>query len=240
MLDRPVALAARDALGQERRAPAPWPARTSSGRRALVGAAVRVGDDGAVDLGQDVLGDQVAGDGAGAHRDVGQDLGGHGGVHAHVAEDHDVVGEDVVRVVVRQHEDARLAQERRAWPACLHHRAEVVVRVVWRRRRPPCRRGPSFTAQMPNIAGLAHQAAGLVQVHDPALGRGSAPGRRWANSSTRSGARGDVDEGALGQGELDAVGVEVRQRPARPRPAPPPRWPGTPAGRSGSGSRPPR
>ena len=57
---------------------------------------------------------------------MGQDLGRHGRVQADVAHDHDVVGEDVRRVLRRQHEDAGLAHH----PVDLQqaqHGAEVVA-----------------------------------------------------------------------------------------------------------------
>ena len=215
--DAGVALADLDALRQQARDELERPAH-HVGRRPLVRAAVRVGDDGAVDLGQHVLRDQVARDRAGADRHLGQDLGRHDGVHADVAEDDDVVRVVALGEVVRQHEDADLAEhgpvgEQR------DHRPEELPRAV---------------------RGAADHHVGVAEVHrvdaeQPRFGerlarrpRASAPRSGtagWvrqsaANSSTRSAAPGDVDERALAQRVRDARRVEVAQARAPPRRAP--------------------
>jgi len=150
------------------------------GRGTLVAAAVGVGDHGAADLGQHVLGNEVPGHGTGAHGHFGEGARIHGGVHAHVAEHHDVVGIDVIRVGIRQHEHAGLARDA-ALGQQFHHGAEEGLGLV---------DGPAHhhvgVAQLhrPDAeeAGIGHAALGLLQalvatVAVPPLHGGGGEGR---------------------------------------------------------------
>ena len=95
----------------------------------LIGAAMGIRDDDAVDLGEHVLRDQVAGDRARPYRDVCERLRSHRRGHPDVPEHHDVVGEDRVRVVVGEDKHARLARHV-PMPQGPHHRPEEVSRLM--------------------------------------------------------------------------------------------------------------
>ena len=121
---------------------------------------MRVRDDRAADLREHVLGEEVASHGAGAHRHVRKHLRRHGGVHADVAEDHDVVGEDVVRVLVGQNEDPGLAREVPPGER-LDHRPEEVLGLVARPAHHDVRM-PLLHCRDPEVGRVGDEATSLA------------------------------------------------------------------------------
>ena len=176
------------------------------GRRSFVGALVRVRDEGAVNLGQHLLRDQVARHRAGADRDLRQHLGRHDGVHADVAEHHDVVRVVPFREIVRKHEDADLA-DHRSIGQHREHRPEVALRTVGS--------AADHHVGVAEVHGvdaeqgwLRHRLLRFRQVERVMeVGRVGPVGGGELPDQIR--AAGDVDEGALPEAELDPRAVQM-------------------------------
>jgi len=150
----------------------------------------------------------MAGHGAGAHGDLGQDLRGHGAVHPHIAEYQDVLGEHPAGMLVGQHEHPGLAAYGLGGKGA-HHGPEVLVLVRGGAAHHGVRMALGHRVDA-EVHRPGHPFPGLGQVAGAAFLPAALqvdPGERLHQVRMR----GDVHERAFGQGEGQAVGIQSGQ-----------------------------